>query len=494
MKQRGLLGNTYVRRFLRSSWALYSVPRLTTTLVYMLQNTEYHPAPYLRWFWRTQDFSQVMHRRQLDATPAARLLRYGLFVGVGLHIIAAALWIYASVVTSSPGGVWYGAAALVAYPVVWAHVLALAVWLGDVCVRRPREQRHAATAAQLFRQHPGKRIAIAGSYGKTSMKELLRTVLSEGLVVAATPGNMNVVSSHARFASSLTGAEDVVLVEFGEGKPGDIAQFAAVFQPTHAVITGLAPAHLDHYKTVAAAGADIFSLASVVPPSQIYVNADAPAAHDFLQPDFRIYSQSTVLGWRVQKAVTSIAGTSFELVKGKRRLRLHSRLVGLHQVGPLAFAAAVGLQFGLSEKQVAAGLAKTEPFEHRMQPYRLGKAWVIDDTYNGNLEGIKAGTALLAELKATRKLYVTPGLVDQGKDTADIHRQVGRLIASARPDVVVLMRNSAAPHIQAGLEDTDYIGELLVQDNPLEFYTNLSSFLAAGDVVLMQNDWTDNYA
>ncbi len=482
-----------MRKVFKNIWSLYSVPQFVKSVAYMLQNTEYQPGPYLRWFWRTQDFSRVSYRRSLDQTRAARLLQYGLFFGIGLYIVIVALWTYASFVLQNPGGVCYGTAALVAYPVVWAHLVAAVVWLGNITLRQSREQRFAKEAARFFREHPGKRVAIAGSYGKTSMKELLHTVLSEGLKVAATPGNMNVMSSHFRFVRSLHGDEDILLVECGEGKPGDVVRFSSVIQPTHAVITGLAPAHLDHYRTIAAAGQDIFSLARVVPHEQLYVNEDSSAAIDFLQPDFCLYSRTAVFGWRVQKAVTGLDGTSFELVKGKKRLKLKSQLVGLHQLGPLAFAATIGLHFGLSEKQVAAGLAKTAPYEHRMQPYTLGGAWIIDDTYNGNLEGIQAGTELLAGLKAVRKIYVTPGLVDQGKETNTIHRQVGRLIAAAKPDIVVLMQNSATEHIRAGLEDTDFAGDLLIQDDPLEFYTNLSSFVAAGDVVLMQNDWTDSY-
>ncbi|QQS18566.1 hypothetical protein IPL68_00420 [Candidatus Saccharibacteria bacterium] len=83
---------------------------------------------------------------------------------------------------------------MVAYPVVGAHLLALGIGDRTGADNRPRE-KNAFTAQQIFHNHPGLRIAIAGSYGKTTMKELLATVLGEAKNVAATPGNMNVVSS-----------------------------------------------------------------------------------------------------------------------------------------------------------------------------------------------------------------------------------------------------------------------------------------------------------
>jgi UDP-N-acetylmuramyl pentapeptide synthase len=440
-----------VKNVWRNVWSLYGIAPTSTLLVYMLQNVEYRPQPFLRWFWRTQDFSRIMYRRTLDPTRIARVLRIVVGLGMAAQLVLGLLLVYAGIQGQLPEVVFYGLAVMISYPVVGAHVLAIGIACGQVLFIRPREARQATAAQQIFHNHPGLRIAIAGSYGKTTMKELLLTVLSEGKKVAATPANMNVVSSHARFARSLSGGEEIVIVEFGEGRPGDVALFSRVVQPTHAVITGLAPAHLDQYKTLEAAGKDIFSLASYVPAGQVYVNAEPDAVHDFLRPDFRIYSRTTTLGWHVQKVETGVDGTTFELVKGKRRLKLKSGLTGLHTVGPLAFVAAFSLQLGLTEAQVAKGVAKTKPFEHRMQPYAIGGATVIDDTYNGNLEGIRAGTELLATLKAKRKIYVTPGLVDQGKETAAIHQEVGALIAAAKPDVVVLMQNSVTKHIQAGL-------------------------------------------
>lgn len=480
--------------------SLYS-RRYAVTLVYMLQSVEYQAGPFLRWYWRVVDFRTVMHRRTLRRTKAARLLLLALHVGMGMQALAggALLGAWAAAGTSAwlsvgPQSWLVGVALILTYPLVWAHVVIIPLWLGRMFIIRPRQRRAVRRSEKIFAAHPGVRIAIAGSYGKTSMKELLGTVLGGAKKVAATPGNMNVGISHARFAASLQGDEDVLLIEYGEGQPGDIAAFARQSHPTHGVITGLAPAHLDRYKTLAAAAKDIFSLGQYVPDGQLYVNADSLPAKDYITDGMQTYDSTKALGWKVGGIKVSLLGTHFQLSQGKRKLKLHSGLLGRHQVGPLAFAAALALDLGLKDKQVIAGIAKTVPYEHRMQPYRLNGAWIIDDTYNGNLEGVRAGTALLGELPAERKWYISPGLVDQGRETWSIHRQMGQLIAEARPDHVVLMDNSVTEAIIAGLHDKEFAGELRIVEDPLHFYTNLQHFVAAGDVVLMQNDWTDNYA
>jgi len=476
--------------------AMYNVPQIATGIVYMLQNTEYRIEPYLSWFWRTQDFSRVMYRRSLVPTKAARLLRAALIAGMCLEILAGllliALWKWHGLLA----GDLFGLALLVAYPLVWAHLVAVPIELGRWFVVLPRQRRDIRRSRKLFADHGAVKIAVAGSYGKTSMKELLLTVLGEGKKVAATPANKNVASSHAVFARNLSGDEEVLIIEYGEGAPGDVLRFARTTHPTHGIITGLAPAHLDRYKTLERAGEDIFSLAGYLHNKHVYYNAESPAVEPFVvhQPDLEPYSAKGCLGWRAGKVQLRPNGIEFTLTKGKRSLALKSGLLGRHQIGPISLAVALGLELGLSEKQVKAGVAKTVPFEHRMQPYQLGSGWIIDDTYNGNIEGVRVGTSLLKELEAERKWYVTPGLVDQGKETRKVHTEMGRLIAGAKPDIVVLMQNSATKYIQAGLEEAKFKGELRIEAQPLEFYTNLEQFIARGDVVLMQNDWTDNYA
>lgn len=479
------------------SWlTLYNPWRCATTLVYMLQNTEYRAGPYLKWYWRTQDFSKVMYRRQLDVTKAARLLRLALLLGMTLQILGGLALIVLWRWKNLTAGELFGAALIVSYPLVWAHLAVAPLAAGREFMVKPKERRNIRRSKKLFAEHQAVKIAVAGSYGKTTMKELLYTILSEGKKVAATPANKNVASSHAIFAKKLTGDEDILIIEYGEGKPGDVARFARTTRPTYGIITGLAPAHLDRYKTLQAAGEDIFSLADYLHGEHIFANGESEAAKLFIKklPAVETYSAKGCLGWRIQKVSLSPSGTKFELQRGGHTLKLSTGLLGRHQLGPLCLAVAMALELGLTDKQIKTGVAKTVPFEHRMQPYNLGGAWIIDDTYNGNLEGVRAGTALLGELEAAHKWYVTPGLVDQGRETRHVHREMGKLIAGAKPDVVVLMQNSVTEFIQAGLTEAGFAGELRIENDPLAFYTNLDQFVASGDVVLMQNDWTDNYA
>ncbi|MFI5270913.1 MAG: Mur ligase family protein [Candidatus Saccharimonadales bacterium] len=460
----------------------------------MLQTTEYRTKDYFFWLIRTKDFSKVTNRRSLEQTKAAKGLLLGVYGGILLQILIGICLIYLGAKHSLVGGIPFGIALILSYPLVWPFLLVIPLELGRAFVIEPAKEKAITKSKKQFEDHKAIKIAVAGSYGKTTMKELLNTVLSQGLKVAATPANKNVSSSHAKFVSKLSGNEDVLIIEYGEGEPGDIEKFVNITKPTHGIITGLSPAHLDQYKTLEAAGKDIFTLGEYLKGKNVYVNGDSGETKSFIKKDYDVFNHDKALGWDVSKVKVDYDGTSFVMKKGDRKLELHSQLIGKHQVGFLAFVSAFALSLGLSEEQVIEGVAKTKPFEHRMQPYKLSGAWIIDDTYNGNLEGIRAGTQLLKDLDAKRKLYVTPGLVDQGEETERVHIEVGKLVAQSKPDVVVLMKNSVTDFIKKGLNNEKFSGQLLIQDNPLDFYTNLSHFVAAGDLVVMQNDWTDNYA
>jgi UDP-N-acetylmuramoyl-tripeptide--D-alanyl-D-alanine ligase len=469
------------------------LPRFPTVLVYMLQSTEYHVGPYLGWFWRTSDFRTVMKRRALQKTMAARLLLLAVRVGMLVQIATGAYFIWLGLAREVAGAWQFGVAVLLSYPVVWAHLVTVPIALGRIFIANPKERKLIERSKHIFAKHPGVKVAVAGSYGKTTMKELLGTVLAEGKNVAITPANKNVASSHALFAHRLTGDEDVLVIEYGEGAPGDVARFAATTQPSLGVITGIAPAHLDHYPDLAAAAQDIFGLADYLHDQNVYVNAESEAAQDYIKDNHTRYSAEAVGQWKVVKPQVDFDGVRFDLKKGKQTLHLHSGLLGRHQIGPLAAVAAIAHDLGLSKKQIEDGVGKTVPFEHRMQPRPLGGAWIIDDTYNGNIDGIKAGLMLLKDLPAKRKVYVTPGLVDQGVETERVHHAMGGMIAHVNPDRVVLMENSVRPFIEAGLIEAGYDGELQVEDDPLSFYTGMEHHIAGGDLWLLQNDWTDNY-
>lgn len=459
--------------------------RAPLVYAYMLQQFEYSPRKFAGWVLKFPDLFSVQKRGRLDVTKRAKFM---VLIGYSTWLFVLIIAVFIAAYFHNP---FFLLIALTA-PLFSALALMVASFLLQNIIVNPRQKREIAIAKTTLQSIPATRIAVLGSYGKTTMKEMLMTVLSEARNVASTPGNKNILVSHARWVNQLNGDEEVLVFEYGEAAPGDIAQLAAFSMPDIAVVTGLAPAHLDAYSSVEAIADDLSTINAVVSPENTFVHSNSTLLKSKI--DGIYYDSGGLDNCRVGRVVVDFRGTSFTLAKNGKKLRFHTGLLGTHHLGPLVAVVTIASKLGLTDEQIINGVAAIVPHEHRMQPRSLGGAWIIDDTYNGNIEGMRAGLLLLKSLPATRKIYVTPGLVDQGSETERVHIELGKLIADSQPDRVVLMQNSATQHIQNGLRKHGYKGELVIESDPLDYYTNLEHYVAGGDVMLMQNDWPDSYA
>lgn len=474
-------------------WTRY-LASYPTAILYMLQDTEYKIDQYIAWFNRTDDFRFVMKRRSLKLTQKVKLLRSGLWAMWIMVEVSIVVCIYLAIVTHSSLWGIIGIFIVLLMPFLLGFGIVIPLLIGRELIQRPKEKAIIESAKKVFAANTAVRIGVVGSYGKTTAKEVLATILGAGLDVAATPGNMNTPIGISRFARKLTGKEDVLILELGEEKVGDITKLSDLARPTMGIMTGINEAHLSSFKSLDRTVSTIFELVDYLgKDAVVYKNKENDILKDIVSTkDQYGYNQLGVNGWKISNLHTSLEGTTFVMKKGDKAIKLTTKLIGLHTVGITAAAVSIAETLGLSIKQIEAGAMKIKPFEHRMEPKKIHGAWVIDDTYNGNSDGIKAGLELLKTTQAKRRIYVTPGLVEQGSKTAQVHEAIGQQAAKSA-DMVVLMQNSVTDYIASGLYSAGFKGELLIIDDPLEFYSNLEHFLAAGDVVLMQNDWTDNY-
>lgn len=459
----------------------------------MLQASEYQPAEYLRWLRRVKDFSKVQHRQRLVYTPKALLLLGLLWVfAVALSTYLALFWLMSEVGYGFKLALLIGAALI--FPYLVAYGLAVVTWLLDKIVKAPLEMWVVRKARRRLAGHPAIKIAVAGSYGKTSFREILKATLSASKKVAAPPHSYNTPLGIAKFINSLEGDEEVLIFEFGENYPGDVKKLSRLVTPGIGIITGVNEAHLERFKDLERTRGTIFELADYLGNKPLYVNGEDKLASKAASKKYILYSRKGSGGWIASGIQTDLGGTRFEAKHAGQAIKVKSRLLGLHQVGPLLAAIAIASRLGLKPPEIEKGINRTQPFAHRLQPQpRPGGVTVIDDAYNGNPDGVKAAIAFLAGLKAKRKIYMTPGLVEMGARNAAVHREIGRRLAAVA-DMVILIRNSATPHIAAGLKAANFKGQLRWFDDALDAYAALDSFTRGGDVVLLQNDWSDQYA
>lgn len=135
-----------------------------------------------------------------------------------------------------------------------------------------------------------------------------------------------------------------------------------------------------------------------------------------------------------------------------------------------------------------------EPIAHRLQPLNgANGVLVIDDSYNGNPEGVREAIEVLAEYHDRRRIFLTPGLVEIGAKSASIHREIGAALAKVA-NLVILIKNSVTPFIYEGLKSAGFNESGVIWYNTApEAHQDLGKIIKSGDVVLFQNDWGDNY-
>jgi UDP-N-acetylmuramoyl-tripeptide--D-alanyl-D-alanine ligase len=454
----------------------------------MLQATEYHAWEFVKWGHRTKDFGSVMHRRVLIWTKKARMI-YAVMTGVQVAIFVAVV-VLILVPTDGIMLILVGLFLLMLMPILLEFLLVLVVVAGDLLVTRPLTKKKVAEATLRLSQIKATKIAVVGSYGKTTTKEVLRDILAGGKRVKSTPGNMNQPLSIAEFIMGLSGDEEILIFEIGEYHMGDVRKMCEMIKPDFGVITGVSEAHLVNFKTIENIKKTFDEIRDFVADEKLFLNGDNAI---LAEASGVVYAASGMAGLKVSGVKLDAFGTSFVLKGRKEELKIRTALLGEHNIAVVVLGVYLAEQFGVGLTAVKKAVAELKPFEHRMEPRKVNGAVVIDDTYNGNLEGVKAGLRLLKSLDGKRKIYVTPGLVEQGKKTAEIHEEIGREIGFVASEVV-LMNNSTTQFIKKGLDEAGFAGEVQVFDDPLLFYENLPQYVANGDLVLMQNDWTDNYA
>ena len=469
----------------------------------MLQASEYNLGEYFDWFWRVKDFRTVENRKQLDPTTKARLLLAFIRTkSVGTYIIYLGLLAAATIYESTPylivGVIWF-----FLIPYILAFGITLPLYLGKKLIQEPKEHKMILAAQIELAKHSAIKIGIAGSYGKTTMKEILATVLSAGFddgEVKATPGNMNTPIGISRFVQKLTGNEKVLIFEMGEYYPGDILALSELIQPSIGVITGVNEAHLSKFKTLDRTVATIFELDDYLEGKNVYKNGDNEHIADTAGHDPLIYSIHGVDGWiQTDLKHANLNGLEFTLSKAKKSIKVKSKLLGTHQVGPIAAIVAIAIdKLGLSVEQVESGIKDIIAFEHRMEQKALSSgATFIDDAYNGNADGLAAGIRFLeaqGHKESRSRYYLTPGLVETGDRTEAVHRAIGKQLTETKIEHILLIKNSVTPFIADELEKAGQADKIRwFVDMPAALVA-LPQMTVAGDIVLLQNDWSDNYS
>lgn len=367
--------------------------------------------------------------------------------------------------------------------------------------RRINGRFESAARAKLARIAP-RVIGITGSYGKTTTKVCIGAVLEEAFSTLITPASFNSQLGVIRTINEhLTERHRGFVVEMGMYRAGDIAELCELVHPEIGVLTAIGPAHLERMGTIEAIADAKAELALALPADgHLVTNADDPLC---LEVAGRVTVDTVLFGVKNPDALVRAEAvemaqgeTRFELVIGEQRIAARAGLLGRHNLSNLLAAAAVGHLCGMTIEQIARGLRRIRPPEHRLQPIPNPGAGVvvIDDAYNSNPAGAQAALEVLRAHPAQRRILVTPGMVELGAQEEDLNERFGRQAAAACDRVILVGPERTRP-IAAGLADEGFDPDAITVVRDIGAATEvLRGLTRAGDVILFENDLPDMYA
>lgn len=344
------------------------------------------------------------------------------------------------------------------------------------------------------------KIGITGSYGKTSIKEILKTILSQKYRVLATPASFNTPMGIALTVKNLDSTHDVFIAEMGARSRGDIKELAALVKPSYGVLTGINNQHMETFGSQEAIEDTKFELfENLAEGGKGFFSSDSEGAMKLWQ---RFEGEKYSAGIKGERNIvtaenisTGQHGMTFTLkIAGEPPVECGTVLLGRHSVSNICLAAAVAYKIGLTPEEISRGINRIQSIGHRLELVPNNRNIVIiDDSYNGNVNGVEAALEVL-DTFGGRKIVLTPGLVELGKQENLANLAFGQKLA-AHADVVIIIGKHNAEMLINGLtaggmdKSNIFFAKSLNKGNAM-----LNEMLAPGDVVLFENDLPDNYS
>jgi UDP-N-acetylmuramoyl-tripeptide--D-alanyl-D-alanine ligase len=346
-------------------------------------------------------------------------------------------------------------------------------------------------AAQYRRDFSPEVVAVAGSNGKTTTKELLASVLRQGRVTLWSEASFNNDIGVPMTLLKLARETQAAVLELGTNHPGELAPLMRMAQPRVGVVPSLGREHLEFFGDMRGVVEEEGWLAELLPANgRLLVNADNAWMGELTA---RSKASVTRVGlapdrdWRAQDLRMDDLGTSFTVrsPQGKHDGEYRVNLLGRHQVTNALLALAAGAELGLDTERLRRGLAECAPPKMRMQVWEARGARVLDDAYNANADSMLASLETLAGLPcAGRRLAVLGDMGELGTEAEPAHREVGRRAAELKLDALYAVGRMAG--VTAAAARAGGLAEVRVFAEAQGAGEQLRRELRAGDLVLLK--------
>jgi UDP-N-acetylmuramoyl-tripeptide--D-alanyl-D-alanine ligase len=328
-------------------------------------------------------------------------------------------------------------------------------------------------------------VAVTGSNGKTTVKEMIAHLAATRMAVRKSPGNFN---NHIGLPLAILGLEErdqILIVELGSNHRGEIAALCEIARPQVGVVTNVGRAHIGQFgsiEEIAAEKTDL--LRSLGAGGKAVVNADdrmlmgslAGTRADLVR--FGINGDAEFRATDVD--VAAGAGAAFK-IKG---VAFRLGAPGIHNVYNALAAVATASLYGVTLEQAAEAMARYEPM--RMRTVAAGGVSIIDDAYNANPDSVAAALEVLARIEAGRRVFIMGEMLELGPEAGRLHAEVGRKVAALGIDVLVGVEGLTRKAVDEAAAAGRHAPAATWFETKAEAKQALGRMLKPGDVVLVK--------
>lgn len=327
-------------------------------------------------------------------------------------------------------------------------------------------------------------VAVTGSVGKTTAKEMLSAVLSARFRTYKTPGSMNGQLGIPAAFMSMENRYDVGVIEMGVSLPGEMSRIARIVRPDMAVFMNIGDAHLEalgDHAGILREKSDLLSCSSSFAP--VFCNGDdllLSVATFGGRPVVR-FGLSHYCDVRAEdiEAVNNGAEQRCTIVSGDRRIPVHIPAYGTYMVYAVLAAASVAMALGLTDDEIARGVLNYKTIGHRSRILATGFGTVVDDCYNANPNSNRAAIDSLKNLPG-RKVCILGDMRELGEDSHELHRALGVYAAENGIDAIFTQGQEAAFISQGAGSIARHF------DSRQELIDSLPGLIRTGDTVLVK--------
>ncbi|RDU58293.1 UDP-N-acetylmuramoyl-tripeptide--D-alanyl-D-alanine ligase [Helicobacter sp. MIT 99-5507] len=317
-------------------------------------------------------------------------------------------------------------------------------------------------------------IAITASYGKTSIKNFIYSLLSKQFKTYATPRSVNTINGIiSDINNNLPNDCQIYIVEAGARVKGDIEKISNLINHHYAVIGEIGEMHLQYFKSLENIKNTKYELFKSTRLKEVFLFKDNEIPSDISVPIIP-FPQN------ISNIHSDLSGSKFDIKLDDKTYSFETKILGEFNISNLCVAIMIAYKFGVSPNKITQLVKELKQIEHRLEKIEINGKIILDDSFNGNLNGMKEAIRLASLHKGGKKIIVTPGIVENNiKNNEKLAILIDKVL-----DIAIITGELNSKILAQNISNAQ---KIIIKDK-MDLNNILSKFCSDGDLILFAND------